>query len=289
MIEGAGHRQPAPSSNPVRYTPHVLFAIRIIVAVLFFQHGAQKLLGFTGSPVETNYLTQRGIAGLLETVGPLLIALGLFTRFTAFILCGEMAVAYFTRWAPLGFWPLANGGEEAILFCYLFLWMVTAGAGAWSVDGWLDRRGAWHPTRGLRHWLQSLEPYGRAILRMIAGFFVVQHGVRKAFGLLPLIGGRTGAPGFALDGLPAVTGYFDIVAGALLIAALFTRPVAGLLAVEMVAAYVLVAAPRGPWPISNGGAEVLLHLTILACIIVKGPGAWTAGTIKAPAARIDQT
>jgi putative oxidoreductase len=70
----------------------------------------------------------------LEVAGGTLIALGLFTRFTAFILCGEMAVAYFRSWAPRGFFPIQNGGEEAVLFCYIYLWLVTAGAGVWSLD-----------------------------------------------------------------------------------------------------------------------------------------------------------
>ena len=66
--------------------------------------------------------------------GGTLIFLGLFTRTTAFFLCGEMAVAYFTRWAPRGFWPINNGGEEAVIFCFIYLWLVTAGPGPWSLD-----------------------------------------------------------------------------------------------------------------------------------------------------------
>lgn len=257
-----------------RYAPHILFVIRIVAAVLFFMHGAQKFWGLTGSPIEASYLTQRGIAGLLEVVGPVLLALGLFTRFTAFILSGEMASAYFIRWAPVTFWPLSNGGEEAILFCFLFLWMVTAGPGAWSVDGMLDRRGS--GAGALKQRLQSLEPYARALLRIVVGSFIVQHGLRKAFGMLPLMGGRPGAPPFALDQLlPAVTGYWDIVAGALIMAGLFTRPVALVVAVEMLVAYIVVAAPRGPIPIVNGGVEVLLHAVILTYFAARGAGAWS--------------
>ena len=265
-----------------RYAAYVIFVIRIVAAALFFQHGAQKLFGFTGAPVESSVLTQRGVAGVLETVGPVLFALGLFTRVTAFILCGEMAFAYFIRWAPLGFWPLSNGGEESILFCYMYLWIVTAGPGAWSVDGWLQRHTAWHPARELASRLQAFEPYTRAVLRIMVGFFVVQHGLRKAFGMLPLIGGRPGAPPFALDGLAAVTGYFDLVAGALLIAGLLTRPVAVIVGLEMFVAYVAVAAPRGPWPISNGGGEVLLHVIILAYIATMGAGAWSVDRDRPP-------
>lgn len=73
-------------------------------------------------------------AGLIEMVGALLFGLGLFTRPVAFLLCGEMAVAYFMQHAPKGFWPLTNGGEYAVLYCFVFLYYVTAGAGAWSLD-----------------------------------------------------------------------------------------------------------------------------------------------------------
>jgi uncharacterized membrane protein YphA (DoxX/SURF4 family) len=223
-------------------------------------------------------LTLRGVAGVLETVGPALLAAGFLTRFTAFVLCGEMAVAYFMSWAPRGFWPINNGGEEAVLFCYLFLWIVTAGPGAWSIDGWLERRrtqpAAW------KQRLSALEPYTRAVLRVIAGFIVVQHGARKAFGVLAMIGGRRNVPPLALDGLPAVTGYLDLVAGVLLMVGLLTRQTSMVIAVELLAAYVIVAAPRGPWPIANGGGEALLMVAILVCLAALGPGALSIDGVR---------
>src|SRR5262245_48247342 len=102
-----------------RYGPYVIFAVRIVAALLFFQHGAQKVWGFTGSRPIQDYYTQRGLAAVLETLGPAMLAFGIFPRFTAFILSGEMAVAYFQSWAPLGFWPITNGGEEATLFSFM--------------------------------------------------------------------------------------------------------------------------------------------------------------------------
>src|SRR5688572_32671732 len=167
-----------PTTRWEHYAPYILFVIRIVAAVLFFRYGAQKVWWFTGAPIVPDYMSQRGLAALLEVIGPVLLALGLFTRFTAFILSGEMAFAYFIRWAPVTFVPLMNGGEEAILFCFLFLWMVTAGPGAWSVDGMLARRAS--GVGALRQRLQSLEPYARALLRIIVGSFLVQHGLRKA-------------------------------------------------------------------------------------------------------------
>ena len=114
--------------------PYLLSAVRISVGLIFFQHGAEKIWGFANGRIDHNFLTMHGFAGPLEVAGGALLILGLFTRTTAFILCGEMAVAYFLRWAPRGFWPISNGGEEAVICCFLFLWLVTAGAGPWSVD-----------------------------------------------------------------------------------------------------------------------------------------------------------
>ena len=108
--------------------------MRIVVALLFAQYGAQKLWGFAGGRINHEFLSLRGFAGPLEFVGGLLLAFGLFTRITAFILCGEMAVAYFMAWAPRGFWPITNGGENTVAFCFVFLYLVAAGAGPWSLD-----------------------------------------------------------------------------------------------------------------------------------------------------------
>lgn len=120
--------------NGARWTPYLLSLLRIAIGLLFFQHGAEKIWGFAGGRIDHNFATLHGFAGPLEVIGGLLITLGLFTRATAFILCGEMAVAYFTRWAPRGFWPINNGGEEAVIFCFVFLWLVTGGPGPWSLD-----------------------------------------------------------------------------------------------------------------------------------------------------------
>jgi putative oxidoreductase len=117
-----------------KWTPQLLSLLRMAFGLLFFQHGAEKLWGFAGGRVDLNFATMHGFAGPLEVAGGLLIFLGLFTRPTAFILCGEMAVAYFTRWAPRGFWPINNGGEEAVIFCFVYLWLVTSGPGPWSLD-----------------------------------------------------------------------------------------------------------------------------------------------------------
>lgn len=127
----------------------VLSVVRIVVAFLFIAHGTQKLFGFPAAPggepaPPLDLTSQMGVAGILETFGGMLLLAGLFTRPVAFLLCGEMAVAYFTRHAPKSFWPALNGGELAVLYCFLFLFFVAAGAGVWSLDARLSR---WRGTR----------------------------------------------------------------------------------------------------------------------------------------------
>ena len=199
----------------------------------------------------------RGVGGILEAVGGPLLALGLFTRPVAFILSGEMAVAYFRSWAPRGFFPIANGGEEATLNAYIFLWLVAAGAGAWSLDA-LIARGKDLGALGRR--VAAWEPQARAMLRLILGFLITLHGIRKVFEVLPSVAGRRGAPPLALDSLPPLTGYIELVAGPLLMLGLFVRQTALIVSLEALLAYVLIAQPRTLWPIRNGGIEALLYL-----------------------------
>ena len=100
------------------------------------EHGTQKLLGFPAPPEggQPSLLSLFGIGGILELVGGLLVLVGLFTRPAAFLLAGEMAVAYWMVHAPQSFYPIVNGGDAAILYCFVFLLFVIAGPGAWSID-----------------------------------------------------------------------------------------------------------------------------------------------------------
>jgi putative oxidoreductase len=122
------------TSGLSRLTPHLLSALRIVAAFLFIAHGTQKLLGFPPDGPRPALLSLMGAAGVIETVGGTLMLLGLFTRPVAFVLSGEMAVAYFLRHAPSGRWPIVNGGELAVLFCFIWLLFVAAGPGPWSLD-----------------------------------------------------------------------------------------------------------------------------------------------------------
>jgi len=117
------------------WAPRMLSVLRIMAALLFIAHGTQKLFGF---PPSDNpgpaLLSLMGIGGLLETFGGLLLLIGLFTRPVAFVLAGMMAVAYFMVHAPQSFYPVLNRGDAAILFCFVFLYLFTAGGGPWGLD-----------------------------------------------------------------------------------------------------------------------------------------------------------
>jgi putative oxidoreductase len=115
------------------WTPRMLSVLRIVSALTFFAHGTQKLLGFPPGK-QPEFLTLSWTAGLLELVGGALLIVGLFTRPVAFMLSGLMACAYWIAHAPRSIFPVLNGGDAAILFCFVFLYLVFAGAGPWSLD-----------------------------------------------------------------------------------------------------------------------------------------------------------
>ncbi len=119
-----------------RWAPHLQSVLRIVVAFLFATHGVQKLFGVpsTGPRAPVPLLSLVGTAGVLETFGGSLLLIGLLTRPVAFLVAGEMAVAYFMRHAPRGFWPILNQGEPAVLFCFIWLYFAAAGPGPWSLD-----------------------------------------------------------------------------------------------------------------------------------------------------------
>jgi putative oxidoreductase len=128
---------------PASWGARLLSVLRIVAAFLFMVHGTQKLFGWPAKePQETvELISMLGLAGVLETFGGLLLLLGLFTRPVAFVLAGEMAVAYFMAHAPQGFWPLLNRGEPPVLYCFLFLYLAAVGGGPWSLDAVRARPG----------------------------------------------------------------------------------------------------------------------------------------------------
>ena len=123
-------------------TPYLLSVLRLVAAFVYVAHGTQKLFGVPGHPFHAPVLaaTLMGAAGVIETIGGILMFLGLFTRPVAFVVSGQMAVAYFTQHAPKGFWPIANGGELAVLFCFIWLFFCAAGPGPISLDALRGKR-----------------------------------------------------------------------------------------------------------------------------------------------------
>lgn len=126
---------------PLRSRSEQIFALtRLVVGLNFAVHGAQKLFGIIGRD-SVDLLSQLGLAGVIEFLGGGMIALGLLTPWVAFVASGQMAVAYFTAHAPRGFWPIANAGEPAVLYCFVFLYFASRGSGPLSLDrflGWHD-------------------------------------------------------------------------------------------------------------------------------------------------------
>jgi len=119
------------------WAPRMLSVLRIMTGLLFLEHGTQKLFAFPLPPNPGPALfSLLGVQGIIELVGGTLLALGFLTRSVAFVLAGDMAVAYFMRHAPRDFFPALNGGKLAILYCFVFLYLFVAGGGVWSVDEW---------------------------------------------------------------------------------------------------------------------------------------------------------
>jgi putative oxidoreductase len=123
------------------WTPRALSVLRIITGLMIIEHGTSKIIGFPAVPAVANVqpLSLLGAAGFIELIGGALLIVGLFTQPAAFILSGEMAVAYFMAHAPKSFYPLVNGGTLAIIYCFTCLYLSTAGAGPWSVDAAMKR------------------------------------------------------------------------------------------------------------------------------------------------------
>lgn len=117
-----------------RWQPQLQSVLRIMSGLLFLEHGTSKLLHFPHIAMFDHLMPILWVAGVIELVGGALVAIGLFTRYAAFVMAGEMAAAYFLYHAKMGFFPAVNGGDAAILFCFVFLYLAAAGPGPWSID-----------------------------------------------------------------------------------------------------------------------------------------------------------
>ena len=127
---------------PEKWTPYLLSILRIVAALLFFEHGTQKLFGYPPGQPYTGFpnFSMLGIAGMLEVFGGALLLIGLYTRPVAFILSGEMAVGYFRTHWPRSFFPINNFGEITVMLCFFFLYLSAVGGGPWSLDRVLRTR-----------------------------------------------------------------------------------------------------------------------------------------------------
>jgi putative oxidoreductase len=145
MSQAATRSPTASSTNSLlatlnRLAPYVLSLVRIMAGLLFLEHGMSKLFGWPQPLPPPPMFTLIWFAGSIETIGGILVTLGLFTRLAAFIMSGEMAFAYFMAHAPKAHFPILNGGEAAILFCFVFLYLACAGAGPLSLDALVWRK-----------------------------------------------------------------------------------------------------------------------------------------------------
>jgi putative oxidoreductase len=124
------------------WSPRLLSVLRFVAGLCYIQHGMAKLLKFPPVPMfaKVELMSLLGLAGVLELVGGALLIVGLFSRPVAFILAGQMAVAYFMAHASHGFFPILNGGELAIMFCFVFLYIAAAGPGPWSIDAAMRKK-----------------------------------------------------------------------------------------------------------------------------------------------------
>lgn len=118
-----------------KYMPELLSIVRLLVGLLFLEHGTSKLFDFPHGPIQPTMGSLIWVQGVIEMVGGALFAVGFLTRPVAFILAGDMAVAYFMAHASKGFFPMLNGGDAAILYCFVFLIYFVAGPGRWAADG----------------------------------------------------------------------------------------------------------------------------------------------------------
>jgi putative oxidoreductase len=134
---------------PARQAPHVLSLLRVVVALLFLEHGLSRLFGWPSAIPTPHVFTMYWFAGAIELTGGGLLALGLFSRLAALIMSGEMAFAYFISHAPRGFFPILNHGDGAVLYCFVFFYIAFAGPGPWSLDALMasarGSRGAMQP------------------------------------------------------------------------------------------------------------------------------------------------
>ncbi len=254
--------------------PRILSITRIVVAYLFIQHGTQKLFGYpTNQPRETvELISMLGLAGVLELFGGLAILLGIFTRPVAFILSGQMAVAYFTVHASGGFWPLFNGGDLAMFYSFFFLYLAAAGPGPWSLD---HKRGKTQPAGFLAPYEQHL----LGALRIIVAFLFIPHGTEDMIGW-PWPANEEPFEGADFSRINGYAHLIEMILGPFILVGLFTRPMAFILSGQMAFAYFLSHQPRAFFQIVNGGEDTTFFAFIFLLFAAVGGGAFALDRLR---------
>lgn len=243
-----------------KFYPIFLGLLRLFAAFMFWQHGAQKLLGLFGGQAAAPF-TLPWFVGGAEFVGAIAIAFGFLTRPVSAILAVDMAILYLTRYLPEGFPPILNrNGEVACLLFLIASLLVVTGPGRFSVDAIVSKR---QSATDLR--LQKYYPAVLSIFSLLVGLLFLQHGLQKVFGLLE------GDP-YQFPNLRWFAGMIELFAGPALALGLFTRPVAFLVCGEMAFAYFINHNPRNFWPIQNQGEWTVLYCYIFLFLVAAGPG-----------------
>lgn len=244
-----------------RWTPYVFSVARVIVGFNLARHGTIKLFGYpTGDPV--SLMTLSGASGVLEFAGGLLILLGLFAQPIALVLAAEMAITYLTTNLPRGFWTVLNGGDPAAFHCFFFLFLWSAGAGAWSLDRVMGGKSDYFGSSRAQYFL--------SVLRIAVGFMFLQWGLQKSFGLI----GGTVFHDFST--MLAWAGLIETLGAPFILLGLFTRPAAFLLSGEMAVAYFYRWAPQGFWPSLERTGELTVYYSFIFLFFwAAGGGAWS--------------
>jgi putative oxidoreductase len=254
------------------WTPRALSVLRIISGLMIIQHGMAKYVGFPVVPslAKVQALSLPGVGGMFELICGALLILGLFTQPAAFLLSGEMAVAYFVVHAPRSPYPLLNGGTLAIIYCFAFLYLSTAGAGPWSVDAVIKRSQGAAIDR-FNTMLARFEPQALSIFRFVTGLLFFQFGVVKLL-KFPTVPGLSDIELLSLFG---IAGIFELIFGGLLMVGLLSRLAAFILCGEMAFAYFIEHFPKNFIPILNGGSIAIMFCFSCLYFVCAGGGPWS--------------
>jgi putative oxidoreductase len=254
------------------WKPRALSVLRIIAGLLIIEHGMAKYFGFPVVPslAKVQALSLPGVGGLFELICGALLVLGLFTQPAAFLLAGEMAVAYFLLHLPRSFYPLLNGGTLAIMYCFAFLYLSAAGGGPWSIDAAI-KRSQGSAIDKFNAMLARIEPQVLSLFRFVTGLLFFQYGVTKLL-KFPTVPGLSDVQVLSLFG---IAGMFELIFGGLLMLGLLSRLAAFILCGEMAFAYFIEHFPKNFIPILNGGSIVIMFCFSCLYFVCAGGGPWS--------------